>query len=201
MKSLFYNKKLFIFLLGIMAFAIVFGSCLPIFLTAADKKLVSDYLSKYVFQVSNGVDSISILINSLVGDGFFSFLIWILGISIIGIPFLIFLFFFKCFLLGFSICSIIYNYGFKGVLFGILYIFPYHTIYVLIYLILTYFSLIFSFKLCNVFFGKKEINIRGIFKKYFKIFVLCVLVGVILSFYEAFISPIVLRFIFSFIKI
>jgi len=191
------NKKMLVFLFGIMVIGIVFGSSLPIFLDAQDKSLVSNYLSDFVAQINNGINSLFLLKNSLINNMFFSFLIWVLGISIIGVPLVLFLFFFKCFIFGFSISSIIINYGFNGLLFSFAYIFPHQVINIFVYGLLSNYSLIFSIKLTGLVFKKNNFNIKNAFNKYFKVFLFCIILNVVSSIFESFVSPVFIGFIFK----
>lgn len=200
LKYLGINKKIFIFLLGIMIVGIIFGSSLPLFLNNEDRVLVGEYLSNFISQINN-YNSIDLLKNGLVSNGLFLVLIWILGISIIGIPIVIFLFFSKCFIFGFSISSIIANYGAKGILFSFTYIFPNQVINICIYGILTNISLIFSFKILFLLLKKNNYNINYSFNRYFKVFLVCFMVFILSLLYESFISPIVLSFVINFLGI
>lgn len=198
LKRLFvFNKKVFVFLFCLMIIGIIFGSSLPVFLNSDDKSLVSQYLSDFIVQVKSGCDSLFLLRNGLSNNGIFSFSIWLLGISIIGIPIVLFLFFFKCFIFGFSISSIIINYGFKGILFSFFYIFPHQVINLVIYMLITNYSLIFSFKIIGLIFKKNDFNISVSFNKYLKIFLVCLIFLFMSVLYESFVGPYVLSFIFK----
>lgn len=195
------NKNLFVFLLGIVFLGVIFGSILPIFLSVDDKKLVSEYLIGFISNIKDGFNSLIFFKNGLISDGLFLFLIWVLGISVIGIPIVLFLFFYKCFIFGFSISSIIINYGFKGIIFSLSYVFPHQVINILIFLFLSSYSLIFSIRLMLFILRKFEFNIRVYFRKYLSI-LLVSCVGLFISIlYESFINPYVLGFIFNLIGI
>ena len=195
------NKKIFVFLIVLSVIALIFGSVLPIFLSVDDKKLVSDYLISFVDGVKNNLDYVFLLKNSLINNCGFMFLIWLLGISIIGVPIVLFLFFSKCFILGFSITSIILNYGFEGVLISLCYVFPHHIINILTLILITNYSLIFSLKLIFLIIKKHDFNISIAFNKYFKIFMLGLFLMVMCSLYETFVNPIVLQFVFNLLGI
>lgn len=194
---IYINKNITVFLVVLMLTGIFFGSLLPIFLSVDDKKLVADYLLNFIGQVKSGCDSLFLLSNGLLSNCLFLILIWLLGISVIGVPIVLFFFFYKCFILGFSISSIIFNYGFKGILFSFAYIFPHHVFNIFIYSILTSFSLIFSIRLLLLFFKKNDFNIRGSFNKYLKILLFCLITLLISVLYEAFINPYILSFVFN----
>jgi len=201
MKIFAMNKKIFVFLMGIMIIGIVFGSSLPLFLSSSDKELVSEYLSSFISGINEGYSSLVFFKNSFINNFVFSFLIWTLGISIIGIPVILFLFFFKCFIFGFSISSIIVNYGFKGILFSFVYIFPHQVFSLFLYCLLTYYSLVFSINLIFSLFRKNSFNISSSFLRYFKVFCVCLIGLLMCSLYDSFISPIVLGFVFKLLGI
>lgn len=195
------NKKVFVFLLCILILGVLFGSILPIFLDPNDKKLVNEYLSSFVLDIKGEFDFLIFLKNGLLSEGLFFLIIWLLGISIIGVPIVLFLFFYKCFVIGFSISSIIINYGFKGILFSLSYIFPHYAFSIFSYIILTSYSLIFSIKLLLFILKKTEFNIRVSFKKYLYVFLFCFLIVIFCILYEAFVNPYVLRFVFKLLGI
>lgn len=195
------NKRVFVFLIGIMIIGVVFGSSLSLLLNTQDKKLVSEYLFSFINEIKAGFSSLLFLKNGFINNFVFSFMIWSLGISIIGIPIILFLYFFKCFIFGFSISSIIINYGFKGVAFSFFYIFPHQVINLLIYCFLSYYSLIFSFNLIFLILRKNNFNIRGSFAKYLKVYLFFLFVFCISSLYDSFVNPYVLNYIFKLLGI
>ena len=85
------NKKVFVFLLCILILGVLFGSILPIFLDPNDKKLVNEYLSSFVLDIKGEFDFLIFLKNGLLSEGLFFLIIWLLGISIIGVPIVLFL--------------------------------------------------------------------------------------------------------------
>ena len=195
------NKKVFVFLLCVVILGILFGSILPIFLSSDDKRLVSEYLFSLVLNIKGEFDSLFFLKNGLLCEGLFFLIIWLLGVSIIGVPIILFLFFYKCFVIGFSISSIIINYGFKGILFSFIYIFPHYVISIFSYIILTSYSLIFSIKLLFFILKKIDFNIRLSFRKYLYVFLFGFFIVFICIVYEAFVNPYVLRFILNLLGI
>ena len=196
-----FDKRFYVFIIGILVLGILFGSILPIFLSVDDKSLVSEYLTGFVSDIKDGFNSLFLLKNGIISDFLFLIIIWLLGISIIGVPIVIFMFFYKCFIIGFSISSILINYGFKGIIFSFFYIFPHCIISIFSYIILVGYSLIFSIKLLFYIFRKNDFNIRRFFKKYVLIFGICFLIVFMSVIYEAFISPYILGFVFKLLGI
>ena len=199
-KVVYANKSILVFLAGLLIIAVIFGSCLPVFLSNEDKTMMSDYLSNFVANIGTG-NVVSFFFNGLITNCGFAFIIWVLGISVIGIPVVLLMFFSKCFILGFSVSSIIVNYGLKGILFGLFYIFPHQVINIFIYAIITSYSLIFSLRILLLLFKKGDFNFNLAFNKYFYIFIICLLILLASLLYEIFVSPIVLKFIFNFLSL
>ena len=190
------NKKIMVFLFFFFIISIVFGSILPLFLSENDKSLVSHYLSDFVTKIGD-YNSLSLLLNGLYSNLGLCVVIFILGISIVGVFVVIFLFFLKGFILGFSLSSIIINYGFKGILFGFLYLFPHQIINMFVFSILTCYSVSFSIKFILFLFKKYDFNIRVSFKKFFFVFCFSCLLISLCVLYESFLLPKVLMFIFK----
>ena len=124
---------------------------------------------------------------------FTNIIIWLVGISIVGIIIVSCLLLFKSFLVGFSLSSIIYTYGFKGMLISIIYMIS-EVINLFIIFLLTYYSISFSILLFNYLFRKKEYNRRIIMKRYIKIFIICLGITILNSLISIFLIPNLLRF-------
>lgn len=184
------QKKKYLFLIIIMLIALVSGIFFLFFIDSDDKTILMNELDNFFLSIKdNKLNTLNTLINSISSNILSITIIWLLGISIIGIPFIIFFLFFKTFIFGFSIASIIANYGFKGILLAFSYIFPHQLIYLVIWLLLSFYSLSFSLKLFKLLFYKKSINIRDPFIKYIKIGCTCLIIAILCSLFETYITP------------
>ena len=125
-------------------------------------------------------------------------IIWILGLSIIGLLFNNFIVFFKGFILGFSVGSIINIYLYSGIILAIIYVFPTIIFNTFIYLIMTYYANGISFNLFNVLFKKKDIKFAILMKRYFRIFYILGSLLIVSSLYETFVTPFFLK-LFTFL--
>ena len=184
------QKKKYLFLIIIMIVGFISGILFLFFISKDDKTVLMNELNEFFVNIkNNNINNTNTLINSISSNFLSIFIIWLLGISIIGIPFIIFFLFFKSFVFSFSIASIIMKYGFKGILLAFSYIFPHQLIYLVIWLLLGFYALSFSFKLGNLLFFKKNINIREHFIKYLKIGIICLITALLCSIFESYISP------------
>ena len=190
------RKRDYTFILGLILVGITFGSIFMTFLDKHDKLLVLNQITAYFDSIRNNqltylVALKDILISNLV----FILIIWILGLSIFGIPIILFLVFFRGFILGFAIASIVYKYKFWGAILSIIYMFPHHLCSVIILMILSYYSLNYGFNLCCAIFQKKTINFKNITNRYFRVLFLAIIGTIIISLYEVFIVPTIIKFL------
>ena len=186
-------NKLLLILLIITVISFIFGSLFISILDDVGKDLIKESINGYFNGVFNGkTDYISGLYSILPRNVFSNIFIWLIGISIIGIFIVSGLLVFKSFLVGFSLSSIIYTYGLKGLLISVIYIIP-EIINLFIVFLLTYYSISFSLLLFNYLFRKKECNRRVIMKRYIKIFIICIGITILNSFISIFLIPNLLR--------
>ncbi len=200
-KNIHINKNLFIFLLVIVIIGIVTGSLFATILGADDKAYVTEYLHSFFSNVkAEKLSYDTSLMNTLIFTVGFALIVWILGISVIGFFIIIFMLFMKAFILGFSISSIISCYGFKGLILGIIYAFPHHVINILIFIILSAYALIISFKLIQCLTGKKTLNFKNFMNRYLVILVFSIVILIITSLYEVYIVPKILNMVMNIIN-
>lgn len=192
------NKNMLIFLSIIGIVGIVIGTILNIALNTEDSKLVSEFLNNFIYNIQNNtLDYKGSLLNCLISNIGSIVFIWLLGISVIGLPITLFIFFTKTFVLGFSISSIIINYKIKGCLLAISYIFPHMIINIFIYMILVMYSLSLSLKLIHTIIKKQSLDFKFIMHKYLKILIFSIIIIVLTSLVEVFIAPIIIKLAIS----
>lgn len=188
--SIIKQKKLYRIIITLMIFGIISGILFIFFISkeSKTKALVSIKNFFDLMNTSTGVNYGKSFLNTLVNNIGYVLLIWLLGISIIGLPITIVLAFMKSFIVGFSISSIISCYKAKGILGAFLYVFPHQIIILFIYLLLSFYSISFSIKLFKSLFLKQTINFRVVMQKYIKILLISLIGIIIVSLYEVFIS-------------
>lgn len=184
------NKNLFVFLVVIVAVGVASGSIFVTLLNDSDKALVSNYLKSFLENLnSNNLNYDGTFINTVIFTLGLAFLIWILGISIIGFILILLLLFIKAFSLGFSIASIIINFNFKGILIAGAYVVPHHIINLMIYLLISSYALVLSYRLINSFTKKKNFDFKGIFNRYLFIFGFSLIILLFSVLYEVYLAP------------
>lgn len=195
------SKKFTIFLFALALIGVVLGSFFITMLASSDKTLVKEYLDQYTGVIKTGkVNYFSIFLSSFLNSGLTFLAIWMLGISVVGIPIILFLFFCKAFTLGFSIGSILYVYKWKGMMLSFFYVFPHQVILLLAYGILMIYALSVSMKMIEAVAKKKSIDFRHIMEKYSIVLGISMLLLLITSFYETFAMQNVMKWVLSVIK-
>ena len=188
----FNSKNLSIFLISLSVIAIIIGIIFYFILSKSDQDTVNRVVINN-FKIKDNYDYIKILKNSILQNTYNQVLIWILGISVIGIMGNIFIYFFELFSIGFTISSIINTYKSKSVVRVLVYLFPTKVLEIITIYILTYFSIKLSYKIISVCFFNKNIDLKKEMKKYFKVLLICWIIGVCISLLSTFIDPILLK--------
>ena len=192
MKELFKKlktKKLFILVFAITLLCFIAGMLLISMLSKSNKELIINSLNNFYTSLKeNKISSTNLLYKTMTSNLILNIIIWVLGISIIGIPIVIFILGFKSLSLGFTISSLIYTYKFNGLLKAIIYLIP-NIINIFIVFILVYYYISFSINLFNYLFRKIEFNKRVIVKRYLKLLIVAILLSILTSVTESFILP------------
>lgn len=198
-KELNVNKKGLGFLIGISVIGFIFGCLFIIMISKSDKLLVKEYIESFLKNLNN-INYLDIFKNTFFNNLLFIIIIFLLGMSVIGIPINIFYFFLKSFVLGFTMVSFILTYKIKGCLFSLLYVIPHNLINICIFTILVYYSINFSILLIYGITKKKNINFKIMMNKYLKILIINIFIILITSIYESFILPNIMKSLMFLVK-
>lgn len=189
------QKILYLILLIVVLIGLGTGFFYHFFIGKDLKVEVINQMNQFFTSIKEGnLDLEMTLGNSLSSNGVSLVILWVLGISIIGIPFILLHLFFKGFILSFSFVSIIANYNFKGLFLAVLYVFPHQILNLIVWLLLSFYAVGFSLKLIKVLFFKKNLNLMENFKKYTKILLICTIALTLSSLLETYLCPWLLKF-------
>lgn len=194
---LFPSKKLNIFILSIIILGIILGSIFSTIITQNDQNLVIEKIKLFITNISdNSLNTITSFKNSISINLIYIIIIWILGMTLIGIPINTFLLFIKNFILGFSLSSFILTYSYKGLILSSIYLIFGELLTIVILSILTTYSIIFSSKLLKHIFKSNIPNeIPKYLKNYSLIFVISIILCLISSISESFLVPTLVKLI------
>lgn len=185
------KNKLLFKLLIITIISILSGLLYMAIISKTDRNIVKTSLATF-FKSLDKLDYKSAFINCLTSNTIYIVLIWLLGISILGIPIIIIILILKSFTIGFTISSILYFYKFKGLIIAIIYIIPLLiNLFAIIYL--SYYAIMFSKNLIALLFFKKTINFHNVMRRYLKILLTCIIFILISSIIEIYLVPSILK--------
>ena len=181
------KRKLFSSLLFVFIISFLLGIFFIFFISDNNKVIVKDGIELYF----NGLSNLNYTDNFIVGlinNIGLALIIWLLGISIFGCFIIFIIYFIKCFVVSFSFSSIIYVYGFKGIILSSIYSICYF-INLGILFVLSYYAISFSVLLFKYFFKNKDYNRIIIVKRYFKVFIVCCLCIVLNLIIDSYLIP------------
>lgn len=183
------NKRFILFFVGLAIIGFLAGSIFITILSKSDKVLVKNYMEEYMALIrSNKINYFTSFTNASINNFIFLFSIWILGMSIIGIPIILFIYFIKSFTLGFSITAILLKYRLKGCIIAFIYMLP--SLFSFIwYTILVIFSIKFSLKLSQAIIKRKSLDFKILFSNYLTILIITILFVFISICLETFAVP------------
>lgn len=181
-----------IFMIGISSGAITINM-----IDVEQKKELVKFLESF-FKLINedSVDNLMLIKQSFKNNLQTFILLWILGISIVGIPLVIALVLLRGFVIGFTVGFVVKELGFKGIIFSIFSILPQNIIFIPWIIVSSAFTLIFSIRFIKDKFTKayngNYINSAMVYTLIMSILFVISLSGTII---EAYITPILMRFI------
>ena len=155
------NKALIIVTI-IFIVGLIFGSLYITILSNDEKTIIIKKVNKFFINNSKLQldDKLEIFRNSLISNLVYFISMWFLGLSVIGIPIILLMVFFKSFVTGFSVGSIFACFKAKGILGILLYIFPNIILTCAFSIFLGAYSLVVTTILINNAFHKKTLNFR-----------------------------------------
>lgn len=181
------DKKQFIIIFVICTVAFIIGVLLPSILNEENRKIIQTSLNSFFDTIKNNqLKTNELLFKTLTSNIIIDLILWLLGISIIGIPIVIILLGYKSLSLGFTISSIISTYKLNGVIKALIYIVP-NIINLFIFFVISYYSISFSLMLFNYLFRKKEYNKRIIVNRYLKLLVISIIILIFSSVIETYV--------------
>lgn len=190
------NTRTNIIAFSVFIIGITTGSIFIMLINTNDKSLIVEHITNFFENVnSSNYSYLDSLKNILSLNYFYVIVIWILGLSILGILVNMFLTYLKGFIIGFTTSSLIITYGFKSILAVILYIIPHTLINSLVIIVLTIYSITFSKYLLIQIFQKKDMKTKNFMKKYLIILLIAISLTLVSSISEVYLFPFLLKLI------
>ena len=192
------NKRMLVFLFTLLFMAVLFGSFFATKLGQNDLNEIKTSLeSFFTMTKQTQLQPIQAFFQTFGANISFAIAIWILGISVIGAPLMIVLFFMKAFTLGFTIASLIKIYHMKGLLYSFIYVFPHQVINLLVFTFFIMFSMSLSITLFQALIKKKTVDFSKIVNRYLFVLVFTVVILIITALLEIYLMPFLFRMVLS----
>jgi stage II sporulation protein M len=191
------NVSLYIFVSVLFVMGVIFGALMVNALSLEQKQEVTRYLGSFFHSVDQGL---SVDAKTAFWQAFFMHikwvgLIWILGCSVVGLPIVLILDFFKGVLVGFTVGYMVGQLSWKGVLFALASVAPQNLIIIPALMISSVAAISFSMYIVKNRFFQQKGSIRKPFMTYSLVNLSMVFLLLGASLLEAFVSPILMKWV------
>lgn len=185
------HATIYLFMIILFLTGIIFGAVIVNSMDFIQKQDLFFYLERFFKQITEGVtiNNIEIFWESFSYHAKYLLLLFILGLSVIGLPIVWVLLFIKGLVVGFSVGFIVNQLGWKGLLLASLSIAPQNIIIIPVYIIAGSLSMIFSLTLLAKLFSRRNNQqILQPLARYSTIFVILLAVSLLAALMEGFVA-------------
>lgn len=186
------HSSIYVFVIVLFLMGVIFGAIVVNSLSISQKEDLFQYLSQFFLQLKEGkiTESNDLFFQSFFHNTKFLWLMWILGISVIGLPIILVLLFIKGLVVGFTVGFLVNQMKWNGFLLSFVAVLPQNLIIIPIFIMGCVLSISFSIKMIQRQLMKQMTQpFSVLFGRYTFIFLMVtVFLGVAASI-EAFISP------------
>ncbi|MDF2937531.1 MAG: Stage sporulation protein [Paenibacillaceae bacterium] len=185
----------FLFIFVLFATGIVFGAVLVGALTLEQREEMARHLAAFAATVDQGggFDSAASFQQSVMLHLKWLGLIWVLGLSVIGLPLVFALDFLKGVLVGFTVGYMVSVYSWDGLLFAFVSVLPQNLVIIPAFIIVSVAATLFAIHLVKARVVEREGSLAGAFWRYTATALLMVLVLAAAALYEGYLSPELMR--------
>jgi stage II sporulation protein M len=190
------NSSLYLFVIVLFMMGVIFGAVIVNSLSFAQKEDLFYYLNQFFGQMENGklAEESDLFRQSFLHNLKFIGLMWILGISIIGLPVILVLLFMKGMVIGFTVGFLVNQMEWNGFFLAFVSILPQNFIIIPVFIITASVAVMFSLKMIQRQFLKKYGQpFLPLFKNYVVTFLLAIICIVAAAAIEAYLSPVLMK--------
>lgn len=181
--------KKYLFLIILLLLGIIFGIIFINIINEVDKLIIKNEITEFINLINQDkVNLGSSFLNSLLENLIFYFIIWCSGFIFIMLPISYFLVFYKGFITGFLLSSLIYIFKLKGILYFLIFVFPTEILNIVFMIFFVFIISKFSKKFFLVIYKDNPYDLRTLIKKYFLLLIGIIIICVILSLIEIFLN-------------
>lgn len=190
------DKRIIKTLVIVFVLGFIGGILFLILTNKLDKLIIKNEIEEYfnLFK-DNKIVGLDNLINSFKNNITYITIILVSNIVFVLCPLTYFVNFYKGFLIGFLMSSIILTFKFKGIFYSLLVLIPHQLIMNLLIIIYSSIMIKFAFKLFNAYKNKENINIRLFTEKILILFMGALFITLISSLLEIYLNSIIMRLV------
>lgn len=189
-------SSIYLFVVVLFLMGVIFGAVIVNSLSFTQKEDLFYYLSQFFGQAAKGEVNAArdLFLQSFFHNSKFIGLIWILGISIIGLPIILIMLFIKGVTVGFTVGFLVNQMGWNGFLLSFVSILPQNLIIIPVFIIMAALSVMFSLRMIrNQFMKKISQPVLPLFFRYVFSFLGALIVVAGAAGIEALVSPALLK--------
>lgn len=186
------HSSLYTFTVVLLMMGIVFGAVIVNSLSLMQKEDLFHYLSRFFGQVSEGevASASAMFTQSFLHYLKYMGLIWLLGLSIIGLPVILVLLFLKGMVVGFTVGFLVNQMGWQGFLLSFVSVLPQNLILIPAFVLVTTAAVAISLTMIKAQFSNRmKTPLMPLLFKYTMTVIVIMLLVATASFIEAFLSP------------
>ncbi len=189
------NSSIYLFIITLFLMGIIFGAIVVNSLSFAQKEDLYFYLSKFFNEIEDGriTSAEELFRQSFLHNVKYLGLIWLLGISIIGLPLIFVLLFMKGVVVGFSVGFLVNQMHWNGFLLSFVSVLPQNIVIIPAFIFIGAISASFSLTLIRKIFMKQShpthFQMIPFLSKYVIFLVIAIGVVTIAASIEAYLSP------------
>lgn len=194
------HSSVYLFVVVLFSMGVIFGAIVVNSLSFTQKEDLYYYLTQFFDLFSSGevMDSSDLFFQSLSHNSKFIGLIWLLGISLIGLPIILIVLFIKGMVVGFTVGFLVNQMGWSGFLLSFVAILPQNLLIVPIFIVTAALSVIISLKMIRKQFMKTYNQpILPLFTRYITSLVAALTLLVVAAVVEAYVSPLLMKTIIT----
>jgi stage II sporulation protein M len=191
-------SSVYIFVIVLFLMGVIFGAVVVNSLSFSQKEDLFYYLSQFFGQIADGKEATgnALFMQSLLHNSKFIGLMWLLGISIIGLPVILILLFLKGMVVGFTVGFLVNQMHWKGFLLSFVSILPQNMIIIPIFIIMAVITITFSLQMIGRQFMKKISNpVMPLLSRYFVALFIAIGCLFAAAAIEAYISPALMKLV------
>ncbi|MFB4211753.1 stage II sporulation protein M [Shouchella sp. JSM 1781072] len=195
------RKSVYLFVSILFLMGIIFGAFLVNSISLTQRHDLFQYLSQFFHEMNNGhIDTTAneLFVASIIHYSKYIGLLWILGISMIGLPLIFVLLFMKGVVIGFTVGFLVNQMGAQGFVIAFVSVFPQNIILIPVFIAVGCLSVRFCMRLFKHTFLKGQHEpIFPHFLRYTLIIVCLLALTFIAAFFEAYVAPALLKWTLS----